>query len=110
MDQVFDSPNSLGSEGPSGQRGASRDSLMLFATLRVPGRDDVTVRIRNLSAGGMMAVHGGPVAADDAVEVEVGRIGWISGRIAWATGGRIGIEFDRAIDPLAARRRVDEGG
>jgi hypothetical protein len=43
------------------------------------------------------------------VEVEVRGVGWVSGRIAWATDGRVGIAFDTPIDPLLARKPVGGG-
>jgi hypothetical protein len=112
MDQVsFEPPETSGQEESSGQRSAGRDSLMLFATLRISGRDDATIRIRirNLSPGGLMAVYGEAVSPGTVVEIEIRGIGWIGGRIAWAADGRIGVEFDRPVDPLAARRRVEDG-
>ena len=85
-----------------------RDSLMLSAQLRIVSRGGaaVPVRVRNLSAGGLMAELPDPVPNDSAVEVEVRGIGWVSGRIAWQTEGRAGIAFDRDIDPQLARRPV----
>ena len=89
-------------EGPRG-----RDSLFLMASLRVEGmRDELTVRIRNLSSGGLMAELPQPVAPDSAIEVEVRGIGWVAGRIAWQTEGRAGIAFDHEIDPQRARKPV----
>jgi hypothetical protein len=90
---------------------AKRDSLFLNANLRRAGDARVLpVRVRNLSAGGLMAELAEPFDADAAVEVEVRGIGWISGRIAWHTEGRTGIAFDRPIDPQRARKPVGGGG
>jgi hypothetical protein len=33
-------------------------------------------------------------------------IGWLDGHIAWTAEGRIGIAFEREIDPMAARKPV----
>lgn len=85
----------------------SRDSLLLVAQFRLIDEDRIVpVRIRNLSAGGLMAELSGPLPLGSAVEVDVRGIGWIPGRVAWAAAGRIGIAFDRLIDPLAARKPV----
>jgi hypothetical protein len=110
MDQLsFDPPAASGSDDPSGQRSGARDSLMLSATLRIAGRSDVTVRIRNLSAGGLMAEYAELVHRGTALEIEVRGIGWVGGAVAWVAEGRIGVAFDREIDPMAARKPVGRG-
>jgi hypothetical protein len=110
MDQVsFDPPTASRGEDPSGQRSAARDSLMLSATLRISGRSDVTVRVRNLSAGGLMAEYADPVRRGESLDIEVRGIGWVGGAVAWVAEGRIGVAFDRAIDPMAARKPVGKG-
>lgn len=92
------------------QRAGSRDSLLLTAQLRVGGDpESVTVRVRNLSAGGLMAEYGQPVATGTEVEIEVRGVGWVTGRIAWSAEGRVGVAFDREIDPMLARKPVGKG-
>ena len=81
-----------------------RDSLFLMAQLRVGGGTPVAVRVRNLSAGGLMVELPYAVAPEGEVEVEVRGLGWIAGRIAWQIEGRAGIAFDREIDPQRARK------
>ena len=77
-----------------------RGDTYLIASLRVAGiRNVLSVRVRNLSAGGLMAELPEPVFPDSAVEVELRGIGWVTGRVAWQTEGRAGIAFDRPIDP-----------
>lgn len=89
------------------QRQAPRDSLLLTANFRIRGSDCIEqVRIRNLSAGGLMAEVGDDIDRDTEVEIQVRGIGWISGRIAWQALGRVGIAFDREIDPKKARKPV----
>lgn len=95
----------------SGQpkRELDRDSLFLKATLRfVDGDDCGEVRIRNLSAGGLMAEA--PVIAKrgDKVELELRNIGRVTGYVAWVAQGRIGIAFDHPIDPKLARKPVGQ--
>jgi hypothetical protein len=89
-------------------RGADRDSLFMQANLLLPGQSaPLVVRVRNLSAGGMLAeapVRG--VAQGAAVEVELRNVGFVPGRIVWVGEGKFGIAFDRAIDPQAVRRQV----
>ncbi len=81
-----------------------RDSLFLMAQLRIGGGAAVEVRVRNLSAGGLMVELPFPVAPEGDVQVEVRGLGWIAGRIAWQTEGRAGVAFDREIDPQRARK------
>ena len=110
MDQFPTDPlNANLSDDPSSQRSASRDSLMLSAQLRVDGEPEVAVRVRNLSAGGLMAEYPNTVAVGTRVEVDVRGVGWVGGRIAWTAEGRVGIAFDREIDPMAARKPVGNG-
>lgn len=89
------------------QRNEDRDSLFLKAVLRFPVSDvEGEVRIRNLSAGGLMAEAPVRVARGEKVEINLRTIGWISGSVAWVTEGRLGIAFDHPIDPKAARNPV----
>jgi hypothetical protein len=90
--------------GGPGRHGA-RDSLLLTARLRIGDRQ-ADVRIRNLSAGGLMAEYAGAVSLSQPVEIDVRGVGPVAGRIAWATDGRVGIAFDEAIDPMLARKPV----
>lgn len=98
---VFE-PESGMAVGTPATRG--RDSLFLMAQLRVGNGAPVEVRVRNLSAGGLMVELPYPVAPEGNVEVEVRGIGWIAGRIAWQIEGRAGVAFDREIDPQRARK------
>jgi hypothetical protein len=99
--RVFDDAEAT-REGPRG-----RDSLFLMARLRVDGIDEeMSVRVRNLSPGGLMAELPLPIAPESAVKVEVRGIGWVKGRVAWQTEGRAGIAFDREIDPQRARKPI----
>ncbi len=108
MDQFSHDPFSgLTAEEAAAQRAGGRDSLLLVANFRVTGLcDESQVRVRNLSTGGLMAEYSGPVATGTAVEVNVRGVGWVPGKVAWVTDGRIGIAFDQTIDPMLARRPV----
>ena len=89
------------------ERARTRDSLFLMAQLRRTGAaESVSVRVRNLSAGGLMAETPEPLDPDAPIEVEVRGLGWIPGRVAWHTEGRTGIAFDRPVDPQRARKPV----
>ena len=89
------------------KRGLNRDSLLLKAILRFPNtKDESEVRIRNLSAGGLMAEIPVTLSRGERVEVNLHHIGWVSGHIAWVTDGRVGIAFDHPINPKNARKPV----
>jgi hypothetical protein len=89
------------------KRSVDRDSLVLTAVLRFPAtQEEWPVRIRNLSAGGLMAeLPNGPMRGE-LVEVNLHSMGWISGRIAWVTEARVGIAFENPINPKDARKSV----
>jgi hypothetical protein len=88
-------------------RGGQRDSLLLHATLRRrEDADDAPVRIRNLSAGGMMAECELLLARGEIVEVSLRNVGVVKGVVAWSVDGRIGVAFDTPVDRLRARRPV----
>lgn len=98
------------SDAGASARARKRDSLFLSARLTVAGGTSTNdVRVRNLSEGGLMAEYDAPVEAGTAVELELRGLGSLTGRVAWATDGRIGIAFDRAIDPTRARKPVGSG-
>ena len=64
------------------------------------------MRIRNLSAGGLMAEVPARVARGEPVEINLRSIGWITGHVAWVTEGRLGIAFDHSINPIDARKPI----
>ena len=91
-------------------RQLSRDSLFLMADLRLSGDSEAhRVKVRNLSAGGMMAEGLLKTVRGTLVEVHIRNIGWVSGSIAWVQGDRCGIAFNEDIDPLVARAPVAAG-
>ena len=88
-----------------------RDSLFLAATLRkdgVPGEE--SVRVRNLSAGGMMADCKMVLTRGDRISLTLRGIGDVTGQVAWSGNGRFGVAFDQEIDPKLARKPVGQGG
>lgn len=85
-------------------RQIERDSLFVMADLRVEGvGEDQRVKVRNLSAGGMMAEGDVRVQPGTTVEVNIRNIGWIDGSVAWVQDNRFGIAFREEIDPKVAR-------
>lgn len=84
------------------QRSGPRDRVLLVAEFQVGDERLGPVRVRNISAGGLMAEHAEPLARGTPVAVEVNGLGWISGRIAWSAEGRVGVGFDHPVDPSKA--------
>lgn len=94
-------------KGAEHTRVTARESFFLAATVRFEGEPQaMPVRIRNLSAGGMMIDHAVPRDPGLAVAAELKTIGRIDGKVAWSGERRMGINFDRPIDPQRARLRV----
>ena len=86
------------------KRKMNRDSLLLKAVLRFSNaQEEQEVRIRNLSAGGLMAEVPNGLSRGDRIDVKIQNIGWVGGHVAWAIDGRIGVAFDKVINPKDAR-------
>ena len=91
-------------------RQVERDSLLLLAQVRVDGAGaECSVKVRNLSAGGMMAEGKAPVVRGSLVSVALRNIGWVGGTVAWKQDDRFGIAFVEEIDPKLARAPVAAG-
>lgn len=85
-------------------RNISRDSLFLMAEVRLEGSDALErVKVRNLSAGGMMAEGPLRVMRGARLSIKLRNIEWVDGSVAWVQDNRFGIAFDREIDPAMAR-------
>ena len=85
-------------------RQVDRDSLFLLAQVKVDGVAQANkVKVRNLSAGGMMAEGEVEVGRGAPVEIELRNIGWVKGTVAWRQENRFGIAFIDEIDPKDAR-------
>lgn len=85
-------------------RQLGRDSLFLMADLRLFGSGgEHKVRVRNLSAGGMMAEGNVKVSRGTVIEINLRNIGWVDGNVAWIQDNRFGIAFAEPIDPKLVR-------
>jgi hypothetical protein len=111
MDQLpYDPFSGLAADDPTRNRNEARDSLFLMADFRVAGSNDIQhVRVRNLSAGGLMAELANGLPQGLEVEFDVRGVGWVSGKIAWSAAGRVGVAFSHPIDPMLARKPVGQG-
>ncbi len=89
----------------SENRQIARDSLFVLTDLRVEGQDgEHRVKMRNLSAGGMMAEGTVRVRGGAIVSVNLRNVGWTKGSVAWIEGNRFGVAFAEDIDPVPARK------
>lgn len=96
--------------GDSGQRQIARDSLFVMAEMRIDGLPgEHRVRVRNLSAGGLMAEGAPNVQRGQVAWVNVRNVGWVEGSVAWVQDNRCGIAFREEIDPLVVRAPVTGG-
>jgi hypothetical protein len=85
-------------------RHLNRDSLFLMADMRVDGEDgEHRIKVRNLSAGGMMGEGRVRVARGNLVNVNIRNLGWVEGTVAWVQDDRFGVAFIEEIDPKMAR-------
>lgn len=89
-------------------RNISRDSLFLLAEIRLEGYSpEFRVKVRNLSAGGMMAEGSIPVVPGNRLKLSLRNIGWVDGCVAWVQENRFGIAFDQEINPRLVRAPLD---
>ncbi len=85
-------------------RQIARDSLFVLVDLRLEGEGvEHRIKMRNLSAGGMMAEGPPRVTRGQVVWTNLRKAGWTEGTVAWVQGNRFGIAFRHEIDPAAAR-------
>lgn len=110
MKEPFDDNLGMNSQAiDHAKRELDRDSLFLKAELRfVDGENCGEVRIRNLSAGGLMAEAPINAKRGDKVQLELRNIGSVTGYVAWVAQGRFGVAFDHPIDPKLARKPVGQ--
>lgn len=96
--------------GENGQRQIARDSLFVMAELRVDGMaGEFRVRVRNLSAGGLMAEGAANLQRGQVVWINVRNQGWVEGSVAWVQDNRCGVAFRDEVDPRIARAPITPG-
>jgi hypothetical protein len=86
------------------KRHSFRNSLLLTARCRIHGQDgEMLVKLRNLSAQGLMAE--GPHTPPDGalVSLDLRNLGWTEGTVAWVQDNRFGIVFANDIDPAQVK-------
>ena len=84
--------------------------MLLAATMRrVDSDEEIALRVRNISAGGIMAECPAGVQRGEKVVIEMRGIGVVGGTIAWVRSGRIGVAFVERVDPKRARKPIGTG-
>ncbi|MES2444606.1 MAG: PilZ domain-containing protein [Pseudomonadota bacterium] len=85
---------------------------LAYAEVRREGRDEVHYRVKafgpdaralnmlivNISPHGMMARCDTCFAIGDRIRMTLPVVGVVAGEVRWSLGGRIGCQFDHAID------------
>lgn len=91
-------------------RHINRDSLFLMGELRLEGdQASHRVKVRNLSAGGMMVDSDLKVMRGTRVTVQLRNLPAVEGSVAWVQDNRFGVAFAHEIDPKAPRQQVGNG-
>ena len=89
---------------------APRKAMMLAATLT----DGVGVghkfRVRNLSATGLGGVIEAPLAAGDAVRLDLPGIGTVGGTVSRVRGRKFGVRFQGGIAPELVSVKIENEG
>ena len=91
-------------------RAVDRDSLFLMADLVFEnGLPEARVKVRNLSAGGMMVEGELWLKRGTRVAATLRNIGPVAGVVVWVRGTKFGVAFEQEIDPRQARSEVYGG-
>jgi PilZ domain len=89
------------------KREIARDSLFVMVDVRLDGSStEHRVKMRNLSAGGMMGEGDVKVSRGAVVFINIRNLGWIEGLVAWVQDNRFGVAFRDDIDPIMARAPI----
>jgi len=94
------------------QRADPRHRTVLQVARLATTRGDELCILRNVSAGGLRAEVYCDLAVGEPVEFELRTGRSIAGRVVWADGASIGVEFDRKVPILAylAHQAIEELG
>jgi hypothetical protein len=103
---VTDQSHAVASDG---MRNAARESLFLLGQLYMSETaSPISVRVRNLSATGLMVDSNIYGDVGQNVHIELKNIGKVAGKIAWVAEKRMGIALIKAIDPTLARHQAPQ--
>lgn len=96
---------------PTERRTEERLQTILPVAKLVTDEANLFCRIKNISAGGLMAEVGAPLQVDTKVWVELNSEQRIPGTIVWTRAGSVGVKFDQNVDlrELLANRKPRHG-
>ena len=96
---------------PMERRGDERISAMLRVGKAIgPNGEQQLIKVKNLSAGGLMAIIGHPPSVGDHIDVELS-CQKIPSTAVWTRGDMVGLKFDQNVDlgELLAGRKPRHG-
>ena len=97
---------------PPERRSSERHiKILRVGTIVVDGRRELCL-IRNISAGGVLAHVYSQLTPGKSVSIELKTSQPVTGRVVWARGGNVGVQFDTPVDVaelLAMPQGVDNG-
>ena len=95
---------------PAERRGDDRMPALLRVAKLIGEGGEQLIRVRNMSAGGLMAEHGQPLEIGDVVRLEIGTQK-VPSSVVWKREGTVGIKFDQNVDlgELLAGRKPRHG-
>ncbi len=85
-------------------RNLARENLFLLADLWIESEPDShRIKVRNLSAGGMMGEGRVPVVRGHRIRVDLAGIENVNGTVAWVQDSRFGVAFESEVDLAKVR-------
>lgn len=88
-------------------RGAERQNMFIKALFKIQGSDLAhPITIRDISSTGMRASTCSAPFVGGKVEVELRNIGTVPATVIWVENGKIGLHFDRIIDPSQTKMDI----
>jgi len=99
-----DAPQDCAPATDADQRHAQRDKLLLSAICLWPARQsEERLKVRNVSATGLMAEGTTGAVVGEKVLLELRNVGPVEGMVAWVQGNRFGVAFTQTINPSLLR-------
>jgi len=92
-------------ESEANLRNNQRNALFLLALCQLPSRQtEQRVKVRNISATGLMAEGTLRPVMGEPVWLDLRNIGRVEGVVAWVSDSRFGVAFAKEIDPALVRQ------
>ena len=93
--------------GGNEQRVAPRRHVLMRASMRVPGSDQVyAITVKDISSTGLRARTAVSIFPGSKLEIELPNIGWIAAQVVRAEEGLIAVRFAAVIDPDRTQPKV----